>query len=57
MMRRSTRKLAIRSETIRAIARMDLVLVAAGANTQLADTEGANKGCLLQAAATEPAKS
>jgi hypothetical protein len=57
MTKKSTRKLAIRSETIRAIARMDLVLVAAGANTQLADTEGANQGCQFQAAATEPAKS
>jgi hypothetical protein len=56
MMKKSTRKLAIRSETIRAITRMDLVLVAAGANAQAAGTEGANTGCPVQAA-TEPAKS
>jgi hypothetical protein len=57
MMRRSTRKLAIHSETIRAIARMDLVLVAAGANAQAADTGNAGTGCPLQAAVTESAKS
>ena len=56
-MKKSTRKLAIRSETIQALAHMDLALVAAGANAQVVGTQDAGTGCPLQTAAAEPAKS
>ena len=57
MMKRSTRKLALRSETIRALTQMDLALVAAGANDRVVGTQDAGTGCPLQvAAAAEPAK-
>jgi len=58
-MKRSTRRLAIRSETIRALSQLDLVLVAtAGANAQEVGTGNAGTGCPLVAAAAvaEPAK-
>ena len=56
-MKRSTRKLAIRSETIRALSQLDLVLVATGgANALEVGTGGANTGCPLVQAAAEPAK-
>ena len=56
-MRRSTLKLAIRHETIRVLAELDLVHVAAGNADKLQiDTGGgANNGC-VQAAAVAPAK-
>jgi hypothetical protein len=45
-MKRSTRKLVIRRETIRALTQLDLVLAAGGGqNAQLADTAGAETGC------------
>ena len=45
-MKRSTRKLAIRSETIRSLSQLDLVLVAtAGANVQEVGTGNAGTGC------------
>jgi len=57
MMKKSTRKLALRSETIRALTQMDLVLVAAGADDRVVGTQDAGTGCPLQAAAAaEPAK-
>jgi hypothetical protein len=57
-MKKSTLKLVIRRETIRALAQLDLVRVAAGANpdAQLAGTEGAATGCPLTQAAALPAK-
>jgi len=53
-MKKSTRKLAIRSETIQALAHMDLALVAAGANAQVVGTGDAGTGC-PRAAGTEGA--
>jgi hypothetical protein len=57
MMKKSTRKLTLRSETIRALTQMDLVLVAAGADDRVVGTQDAGTGCPRQAAAAaEPAK-
>jgi hypothetical protein len=57
MMKKGTRKLALCSETIRALTHMDLALVAAGANDRVVGTQDAGTGCPLQvAAAAEPAK-
>jgi len=57
-MKKSTLKLVIRRETIRALAQLDLIWVAAGADpdAQLAGTGGANTGCPLVQAAAQPAK-
>jgi hypothetical protein len=56
-MKKSTRKFALRSETIRALTQMDLVLVAGGADDRVVGTQDAGTGCPLQAAAAaEPAK-
>lgn len=57
-MKKSTLKLVIRRETIRALAQLDLVRVAAGANpdAQLAGTGDYITGCPLTQAAALPAK-
>lgn len=56
-MKKSTLKLVIRRETIRALSQLDLVRVAAGGNpdVQQVDTEGPNTGCPLVQAAAQPA--
>ena len=47
-MQRSTRKLVIRGETVRALGQLELRLAAGGnPNAQLLDTGGANTGCPL----------
>ena len=55
-MQRSTRKLVIRGETVRALTQLELGFAAgANPNAQLLDTEGANTGCpLAQAALPTP---
>src|SRR4051812_42720975 len=57
-MQKSTLKLVIHRETIRALSQLELVRVAAGANpdAQLMDTEGPATGCPLAQAAAQPAK-
>jgi hypothetical protein len=57
-MKKSTLKLVIRRETIRALSQLDLVRVAAGADpdAQQAGTGGAETGCPLVQAAAQPAK-
>ena len=57
-MKKSTRKLVVRRETLRALVQMDLLQVAAGANpdVQRMDTEGPATGCQFVQAATLPAK-
>jgi len=57
-MKKSTLKLVIRRETIRALAQLDLVRGAVGANpdARLMDTGGAETGCPLTQAAALPAK-
>ena len=57
-MKKSTLKLAIRRETLRALVQLDLLQVAAGSNpdAQRMDTGGANTGCPLVQAAAQPAK-
>jgi len=57
-MKKLTLKLAIRRETIRALAQLDLVRVVAGANpdAQLMDTGSPITGCPLTQAAALPAK-
>ena len=55
-MKKSTHKLAIRRETLRALAELDLVRVAGGnPDAQQMDTGGANTSCPLVQAA-QPAK-
>ena len=56
-MKKSTRKLPIRCETLRVLAEIHLVQVAGGNADarQLMDTEGPNNTCVVQAAAL-PAK-
>jgi hypothetical protein len=51
MMKRSTRKLAIRSETIRALSQLDLVLVAAANAHEIEGTGNAGTSCPLKLAA------
>jgi hypothetical protein len=57
-MQKSTLKLVIRREAIRALSQLDLVRVAAGGNpdAQLAGTAGAETGCPLVQAAAQPTK-
>lgn len=56
-MKKSTLKLAIRRETFRVLAEMDLVRVAGGnPDAQLVGTGGAETGCPLVKAAALPGK-
>jgi hypothetical protein len=57
-MKKSTLKLVIRRETLRALVQLDLLQVAAGANpdAQQAGTGGAETGCPFVQAAAQPAK-
>ena len=45
MMKKATRKLEIRRETLRVLAELDLVYAAAGANVQM-DTGADNRTCV-----------
>lgn len=55
MMKKSTCKLAIRRETLRALAQLDLARVAGGnPDAQQLGTEGPATGCPFQAAALPP---
>ena len=54
-MKKSTHKLAIRRETLRALAHLDLVRVAGGnPDAQQMDTVNPETGCPFQAAALPP---
>ncbi len=54
-MKKSTLKLAIRRETLRALAQLELVRVVGGnPDAPLLGTEGPNTGCQLQTAALPP---
>ena len=57
-MKKSTLKLVIRRETLRALDQLDLLQVAAGANpdAQRMDTANPETGCPFVQAAAEPAK-
>jgi hypothetical protein len=57
-MKKSTVKLAIRGETLRVLAELDLVRVAGGGNAdvQLVGTEGPNTSCPLVAQLVAAAK-
>jgi hypothetical protein len=49
-MKKATLRFGIRRETIRVLAELDLVRVAAGGpDAQLMDTEGPNRTCVVQA--------
>lgn len=56
MMKRSTRKLVIRRETVRMLAELDLVLIVGGGpEARLMDTGGgANNTCVQVAQAAKP---
>ena len=56
-MKKSTLKLAIRRETLRVLAELDLVRVGGGnADAQLLGTEGPATGCQIVQLAAQPAK-
>lgn len=55
MMKKSTPKLALRHETLRVLAGLDLALVVGGnPDAQLMDTEGPNKTCVVAQAPAQP---
>ena len=57
-MKKSTLKLAIRRETLKVLAEMDLVRVEGGnPDAPLMDTGGPNTGCPIVQPAAQPAKS
>jgi hypothetical protein len=53
MMKKSTLKLALRRETLRLLAEIDLGRIVGGGNpdAEMMDTEGPNTTCVVQAAA------